>query len=66
MKCRQLGYHHLVFPDGRCEDMVVVKIDEHGRYISHHPLHREECGSFVSFDEEAMVEWIGGTFVINN
>jgi hypothetical protein len=31
--------------------MVVVRLDEHGHYLDHHPLCREE----------PFVEWVGGT-----
>ena len=50
------GFHHLILPDGRREDMVVVEFDDEGRYLSHHRLS----------DEEPFVEWIGGTLTIDN
>ncbi|MBQ8051349.1 MAG: hypothetical protein IJ197_07220 [Bacteroidaceae bacterium] len=56
MKTRKLGYHHLVLPDGSRHDMVVVEVDEEGRYLSHHPLE----------GEEPFVEWVGGEFRIMN
>ena len=31
MKTRLIGCHHLVLPDGRCEDMAVVELDEQVR-----------------------------------
>lgn len=52
MKRRKLGYHHLTFPNGHQEEMVVVELDERGRYASHHPLQ----------GEEAFVEWVGGEY----
>ena len=52
MKSRRLGFHHLVMPDGTRQDMVVVEVDERGRYLSHHSLQ----------GEEAFVEWVGGAF----
>lgn len=49
------GYHHVVFPDGHREDMVVVECDASGHYLSHHPLR----------GEEAFVEWRGGTMTLS-
>ncbi|MBQ8968156.1 MAG: hypothetical protein IJ064_00265 [Bacteroidaceae bacterium] len=54
MKTRKQGYHHVTFPDGHREDMVVVELDEWGSYVSHHPLQ----------GEEASVEWVGGEWCI--
>lgn len=61
MNTRRLGYHHLILPDGRRHDMVVVVVDGAGHYLSHHPLQGEVTGSSASFIEEPFVEWIGGT-----
>ena len=52
---RLLGYHRLILPDGSQEDMVVVEVDEQGRYLSHHRL----------VGEEPFVEWIGGVYKID-
>lgn len=49
------GYHHVVFPDGHREDMVVVEFDDSGRYLTHHPLHAEE----------PFVQWLGGTLTLS-
>ena len=54
MKHRRLGYHHIVLPDGTRQDMVVVEVDEEGRYLSHHTLQ----------GEEAFVEWVGGSYEV--
>ena len=56
MRSHQFGYHHLILPDGRQVDMAVVELDEEGRYVSHHVL----------VGEEPFVEWVGGTFTIDN
>ena len=56
MKTRRLGYHHLIMPDGERQDMVVVEVDEAGRYLSHHSLQ----------GEEPFVEWVGGTLEIKS
>ena len=53
---RRLGYHHLIHSDGSQEDMVVVEVDEQGRYVSHHRL----------VGEEPFVEWVGGTMIMHN
>ena len=50
------GYHHVILPDGRQEDMVVVEFDPAGRYVSRHPLTAEE----------PFVEWVGGVFEIKD
>ena len=62
MKTHLFGYHHIVFPDGRREDMVVVEVDEQGRYVSHRPLQTGTNGTDASFIEEPFVQWLGGTF----
>lgn len=49
------GYHHVVFPDGHREDMVVVEFDDSGRYLTHHPLRAEE----------PFVQWLGGTLTLS-
>ena len=54
MKTRKLAYHHLIQADGKQEDLVVVEVDEQGRYITHYPLR----------GEEPFVEWVGGTYVV--
>lgn len=46
-----------MLPDGRCEDMAVVELDEQGRYVSHHAMQRNG----TSYVEEPFVEWQGGT-----
>ena len=53
---RRLGYHHLIHSDGSQEDMVVVEVDEQGRYVSHHRL----------VGEEPFVEWVGGTMIVHS
>ena len=45
------AYHTLILEDGTICNMVVVRLDEHGHYLDHHPL----C------QEEPFVEWVGGT-----
>ena len=62
MKTRRLGYHHLVLPDGRCQDMVVVEVDDKGNYVRHHALRRDV--SLASYTEEPFVEWVGGTLKV--
>ena len=57
MRTRLIGCHHLVLPDGQCEDMAVVEFDEQGRYVSHHAMQRNG----TSYVEEPFVEWQGGT-----
>ncbi len=64
MKIRHLGYHHLVLPNGGRQDMVVVEVDEQGRYLRHHPLQGKV--SAASFIEEPFVEWVGGTLEVNS
>ena len=44
------AYHKLILEDGTIYNMVVVRLDEHGRYLGHHPLRQEE----------PFVEWVGG------
>ena len=56
---RQVGYHHLILPNGEREDMVVVTLDERGQYVSHRALKTNADGTFV---EEPSVEWLGGTY----
>jgi len=51
---KRVGYHHVVFPDGHREDMVVVELNNQGHYRAHHGLQ----------GEEAFVEWVGGTLVL--
>lgn len=53
---RLLGYHRLIDAAGHVEDMVVVEVDEQGRYLSHHPLR----------GEEPFVEWMGGELKMDN
>ena len=45
------AYHRLILPDGTTQSLSVVRFDDAGRYLSHHPLS----------GEEPFVEWIGGT-----
>ena len=45
------AYHSLILPDGTTQSLSVVRFDDAGRYLSHHPLS----------GEEPFVEWVGGT-----
>jgi hypothetical protein len=45
------AYHRLILPDGTTESLSVVRFDDEGCYLSHHPLS----------GEEPFVEWVGGT-----
>ena len=47
----QRAYHRLILPNGEVCSMAVVVFDDHGHYVSHHPLK----------GEEPFVEWCGGT-----
>ena len=47
----QKAYHTLILPDGTTHHLVVVCFDQNGRFLSFHPLQKEE----------PFVEWVGGT-----